>query len=404
MIARLLPLVTTAPLLVCLVTRPDQATPGWGLVAAARDLLGGGLTELRLAPLSTPEVVTLISSLVSSEDLPADLQSVILERADGNPLFVEEIVRVLFEQGALRRDAAGRLAPVDGSAATHIPDTLNRLLLARIDRLADEPKRTLRVASVVGREFLVRILDEVLAGVGRPQSRAALLSQLGALEYSSLIELVAGRPELGYLFRHALVREAAYAAVLRADRRMLHRAVAVALEKAYPDRLDELSATLAYHFERAETRDRALYYLVRAADQARERFANAEAIALYRAALIHADAAADDALAGDGTADPARVGSSMAGPSIALRERLGGVLTLTGQHEAARDVFAGALQRLPAGAVIDRARLLRLVGDAWMEPRQMDQVFASFAAAQVLLTGPAAEAARAGGRSGSPSS
>ncbi len=387
-LARLLPLVGSAPLIVCLVTRPDEATPGWGLVTAARDLPGAVLTELRLAPLSTPEVVTLISSLVRSGDLPADLQSVILERAEGIPLFVEEIVRVLFERGALRRDAAGRLQPIDGSAATDIPDTLNRLLLARIDRLADEPKRTLRVASVLGREFLVRILDDVLAGIGQAQSRAALLTQLGALECSSLVELLVGRPELGYLFRHALVREAAYAAVLRADRRMLHRAVAEALEQAYPDRLDELGATLAYHFERAEARDRALFYLVRAADQARERFANAEAVALYRAALAHADAAADD-----GTADAARGGSSGPGLSIALRERLGGVLTLTGQHEAARSVLGSALERLPAGSVIDRARLLRLVGDAWMEPRQMEQVFASFAAAQELLTGPDAEAA-----------
>ncbi len=387
-LARLLPLVTSAPLLLCFVTRPDHSTPGWGLVTAARDQLGAGLNELWLAPLSTPEVVTLTASLVGFGDLPADLQSVILERAEGNPLFVEEIVSALFEQGALRRDAEGQLEPIDGGAATDIPDTLNRLLLARIDRLADEPKRTLRVASVLGREFLAGILDDVLAGIGQAQSQAALLSQLGALEYSNLIELMVGRPELGYLFRHALVREAAYAAVLKADRRMLHRAVAEALETTYPDRLDELGATLAYHFERAEARDRALYYLVRAADQARERFANAEAIALYRAALAHADAAADD-----GAADVAREGPSIAGPSIDLRERLGGVLTLTGRHEEARGVFGSALRRLPAGAVIDRARLQRLVGDAWMEPRQMEQVFASFAAAQELLVGPIAEAA-----------
>src|SRR5215510_4596536 len=109
----------------------------------------------------------------------------------------------------------------------------------------------------------------------------SLISQLNTLESTGLIRLVSAQPELEYLFRHALVQDAAYGSLLKRDRKQLHLAVGEALERLYPEQRDEQAATLAYHYERAEVRDKAIHYLTRAGDRAREGYANAEALAFY---------------------------------------------------------------------------------------------------------------------------
>ena len=112
-----------------------------------------------------------------------------------------------------------------------------------------------------------------------------LIGQLNLLESTGLIRLATAQPELEYLFRHALVQDAAYASLLKQDRKKLHLTVGEALERLYAEQQDEQAATLAYHFEKAEVRDKAIHYLSRAAELAREGYANAEAIAFYRAAI-----------------------------------------------------------------------------------------------------------------------
>src|SRR5262245_41003182 len=113
----------------------------------------------------------------------------------------------------------------------------------------------------------------------------SLQSQLSTLEASALVRLAATEPEIEYLFRHALVQEAAYGSILKADRRTLHVAVAETLERLYPDQLDELAVLLAYHFEAAQAWPRALQWLTRAADRANAEFALVEARELYQRAL-----------------------------------------------------------------------------------------------------------------------
>src|SRR5262245_60617831 len=109
-----------------------------------------------------------------------------------------------------------------------------------------------------------------------------LISQLNTLESAGLVRLVAAQPELEYLFRHALVQDAAYQSLLKQDRRKLHATVGEALEGLFPNQIDELAATLAYHYERAEAHDKAARYLRRAGDRARSSYANSEAIAFYQ--------------------------------------------------------------------------------------------------------------------------
>jgi class 3 adenylate cyclase len=162
LLIKLLTLTTEAPILLCFVTRPDRDAPGWRLVTSARESLGAaGFTELSLNPLSDSDSRLLVYNLLEIEALPDHIRSIILQKAEGNPFFVEEVIRMLMDRGALvKKDgawAAGReLETVE------IPDNLQGLLLARIDRMPEDVKRTLRVASVIGRQFSVRVLEQVL--------------------------------------------------------------------------------------------------------------------------------------------------------------------------------------------------------------------------------------------------
>ncbi len=161
LLIKLLPLTSSSPLLFCFVTRPDRDAPGWKIVAAARESQGVGLTEFLLNPLSEADSRQLVSNLLEIESLPEAIRDIILKKAEGNPFFVEEVIRMLIDRGAILKNgeswAAGREIQT-----VEIPDNLQGLLLARIDRLPEDVKRALRVASVIGRQFSVRVLEQVL--------------------------------------------------------------------------------------------------------------------------------------------------------------------------------------------------------------------------------------------------
>jgi adenylate cyclase len=163
-LTKLLPLISEAPIMLCLVTRPDRDAHGWKLVAAAREKLGAGLTEINLNPLNEADSRQLVSNLLEIESLPDNIRGLILKKAEGNPFFVEEVIRMLIDRGAIYKQGNSWAAGKEISAI-EIPDNLQGLLLARIDRLPDDVKRTLRVASVIaviGRQFSVHVLEQVL--------------------------------------------------------------------------------------------------------------------------------------------------------------------------------------------------------------------------------------------------
>ncbi len=120
------------------------------------------LTEIRLQPLSDAEGRELVANLLEIESLPDQVRDNIMARAEGNPFFVEEVIRMLIERGAIVR-SGDRWMANESINAVEIPETLHSLLLARIDQLPDDAKRSLRVASVIGRQFPVRVLERVLS-------------------------------------------------------------------------------------------------------------------------------------------------------------------------------------------------------------------------------------------------
>jgi hypothetical protein len=158
---QLLPSVAGLPVLLVLNSRVERASAGWRLIGGARDVFGDALTEIRLEPLSVSDSRTLVSNLLTIESLPAETRDLILDKAEGNPFFVEEVTRMLIDRGAIVRDG-DRWVATELVSGIEIPDTLHGLLLARIDRLPAATRRTLRVASVIGRQFGVTILERLL--------------------------------------------------------------------------------------------------------------------------------------------------------------------------------------------------------------------------------------------------
>ncbi len=268
-----------AVLLVC-TYRPQPGTAWAGVEEVAARACPGRHRALRLAPLSAGESEVLAASLLAAAGLPAGLKARVLERAQGNPFYMEEIVRSLL-------DAAG--AAGTGQAA--VPDTLQGLLMARIDSLPEATRRTLQTAAVVGRTFTPRLLA---AAAGRPRS---LTQHLRALQREGMLCALPGSPEPHYTFRHHLLQEAAYNSLLKRDRATSHRRVAVALERLFPERDEELAGLLAYHWERAGEGAKAVEWLLRAGDRARLLYAHQEAAGYYERALALLEAEADSSRA-----------------------------------------------------------------------------------------------------------
>ncbi|MBI3454687.1 MAG: AAA family ATPase [Candidatus Rokubacteria bacterium] len=231
-------------------------------------------TRIALTTLSTEDSIQMAGALLATERLPEDLQALIVRKAEGNPFFVEEVIKSLQEVGALRR-SGDRYVLAERLDGIVVPDTVQDVVMARIDRLAEAPKRVLQHASVIGREFTRRLLDRIAE---RPERTEDALRELKALE---LIYEKRVFPEIEYTFKHALTQEVAYNSLLVARRKELHRLIGVAIESLHGDRLTEQYEVLAYHFSKAQAWTEALAYLLKAANKAARAFATREAITLY---------------------------------------------------------------------------------------------------------------------------
>lgn len=276
-------LADQAPVLFLCAFRPYRSSPAWQVKIAAETDYPHRYTQINLVPLSDEESGVLVDNLLSISELPEELRQVVLRKAEGNPFFIEEVVRTLIESGLVQRDESGMHWQASPQAAAEmalsIPDTLQALLLARIDRMEKEARRTLQLASVIGRSFYYRVLQAIA------DMQNNLDQRLLELQRAELIREGARWPELEYMFRHELTRDAAYNSILRRQRRLYHRAVGETIENLFPDRLEEEAHRLAYHFEEAMMLSKALKYYRLAGDKAARLYANREAIDHYRRAI-----------------------------------------------------------------------------------------------------------------------
>jgi tetratricopeptide (TPR) repeat protein len=250
-------------------TRPDYRPPLSHLTFHA---------ALALSTLPNADTARIAAELIGVDQLPPALQALILDKADGNPFFVEELVRALRELDVIRRDGDD-IVVARPLSETPLPDTIEDLIMARVERLAEEPRGVLRVAGVIGREFTRSVLDRVAPSSIDVDGALRALSAAGLIHERRLF------PEVEHAFKHALTHEVAYASVPAAERRVLHRRIAESVEALHPDRLTEMAPLLARHYSAAEDWARAVGYLVRAADGAARSFATREALALYDQAI-----------------------------------------------------------------------------------------------------------------------
>jgi class 3 adenylate cyclase/tetratricopeptide (TPR) repeat protein len=270
------------PLLIICVSRPDQGSPYWRIRQQATQNLGDKLIHLQLNPLTDNEALELVHSVLDLESLPPELEYLILRRAEGNPLFVEEILRTFIEQGTLVQEN-GRWRADWPVADTELPETLQGMLTARIDRLDDATKRVVQIAAVIGRVFRKSVLARVV------DDDQVLSSSLRQLLDASIIRQRsdANEPDTEYIFKHILTQEAAYQTLLAQQRKVYHREVADALARLYWERGEAFigASLVATHYEKAEVWPRALRYLERAGDGMRAAFSNQEAVDYYSRAL-----------------------------------------------------------------------------------------------------------------------
>jgi serine phosphatase RsbU (regulator of sigma subunit)/tetratricopeptide (TPR) repeat protein len=286
-ISQLILLAREAPILFCMSARVDRGSAGWRLIRNAGETLGGLAKEINLHALSVEASRELIAQLPPSRKSD-EFADVILERAEGNPLFIEEITRMLLEKGVL-------VKPQVEDADLRIPETLQALLDERINLLPEDTRGLLQCASVLGREFSVSVLQGMATIDASP---ADLRTQLSEIESADLISLVRVQPELIYRFRHTLLYEAVYSSLTQEQQSRLNLAAGEALESlAVSSEADlwDLSVRLARHFGRAGDRKRALKYRRKAGQAALATYANVEAESHLRRALDLVETSAEKA-------------------------------------------------------------------------------------------------------------
>ena len=225
-------------------------------------------TQIALRSLAPFDGVAVVRSISQRETLPAPTEQLILKKAEGNPFFLEELTWAMIEHA-------------DAGADLHVPDTVQGVLMARIDRLPEEPKVLLQTASVLGREFSLRLLRAIW---DKPETFEDGLMGLRQLEF--LYERI-GSEGILYVFRHALTQDVAYDSLLTSRRRALHAEAGQALETLYAGRLDEVYDLLAYHYARTDLADKAVMYLARFAEKAAHSYAHAEAATALQEAIHH---------------------------------------------------------------------------------------------------------------------
>jgi tetratricopeptide (TPR) repeat protein len=235
-------------------------------------------TQLRLDPLGKESAQEMLMGLLGDDKDLVGLKRLVIERTEGNPFFMEEMVQSLFEQGVLLRDGAVKLAkPLND---IRVPPTVQGILASRIDRLAAADKELLQTLAVLGREFPLGLIKRVTG-----KSDEELEAMLSELRLAEFIYEQPALPDVEYIFKHALTQEVAYNSVLIECRRLLHERAGQSIEELFGDRLDDHLTELAHHFDRAGNAPKAVEYLGRTGTGAAQQGAHSEAIGYFTRAL-----------------------------------------------------------------------------------------------------------------------
>jgi predicted ATPase/class 3 adenylate cyclase len=360
--------VLEAPLVYMCLSRNFNEESLERLLQKAERYLGKQCLHLSLAQLNPLESQKLLAELLAVPKLPPNLHDQILSRSAGNPLYLEEILRMLIDEEKIHY-VGGHWQPATGILAESlgVPDTLQGLILARFDRMEPTQRRVLQIASVIGRNFSSRVLRDVLRQ--EEFEEVPLQAYFDELEQRGFILPQAGLSDFDYYFKHVLVSDAIYSALLKSERSELHGQVGEAIERLYPERLDEMVELLARHYAWSARSDRALHYLLLAGKKEARNYANQQARQSFEQAL--------DLLA--------RIDHDP-GQEIEAHIGLADVLVFTGNYPNAVQHYQNALDLL---ATLDRdqtahqrSSLLAKLSTAYERQGSYDQALAMLSEAQ----------------------
>jgi class 3 adenylate cyclase/tetratricopeptide (TPR) repeat protein len=263
----------TVPMLTLMTCRPAFRSPWSGRAH---------VTSLTLNRLSRQHVERMVRAIAGAETVPNELVEQVVAATDGVPLFVEEVTRLVIASehrpDGSRYDAGARARP-----AVTIPATLQDSLMARLDAMG-AAKRTAQLGSTIGRQFSYALLRAV-----SPLAETVLQQDLGTLVAADLLYQRGVGAQTAYVFKHALIQEAAYASLLRRTRQRYHRRIARLLEEQFPDIASSQPELVAYHYVQSEAWEAAFGYLYKAGEKARQAYANQEALAFFTQALEVSD-------------------------------------------------------------------------------------------------------------------
>jgi class 3 adenylate cyclase/tetratricopeptide (TPR) repeat protein len=318
--------LATTPILLIILYRPEY-THRWGSKSF--------YTNIRVDQLSLSTSSELVQSILSEGEIVPELRDLILGKAAGNPLFMEELTHSLLENGSIEKKddhytLSRKLSDIQ------VPDTVQGIIASRIDRLDESLKRIMHVASVIGREFAFRILQSIT------EMKEELKTHLVNLQGLELIYEKRLFPELEYIFKHALTQEVAYNSLLLARRKEIHGKIGRAIEELYADRLHEFYEMLAYHYSKSDDLAKGVGYGEKAAARAASVYAYVEAAQLL-----------EQAIEVQQVFDPQDKAKR-----CDLLLALGDALRLGGQARRARDVELAEAYSL-AESIGDRARASR---------------------------------------------
>jgi ABC-type oligopeptide transport system substrate-binding subunit/class 3 adenylate cyclase len=277
-LSEIMSLTDRVPLLLILLMRVEREHGSWRLKQLAETEYPHRCTEMTLSRLSDDQADQLMNHLLGEGEFPEQIKELVRTRSEGNPFYLEEVIYHLVDNGLIER-VGGEWHVNDAIVVVGIPETLQGVLLARIDRLEEDVRRTLQIASVIGRSFLFSLLEAI------SEAEQELDEHLSKLQRMDLVREKTRLPELEYIFKHTLTQEAAYNSLLLGRRKEFHLKVGEAIETLFPGRREEFLGLLAHHYEAAGALEKARDYLLRAGDQARLAYANEEAIEFYHRVL-----------------------------------------------------------------------------------------------------------------------
>jgi len=271
-------LAETQRILFVNVFRPDHKETGGRVIETIKERLPVYYVEIELEPLDEGMSEALITNMLNIKGIHHAVIGQIVERSGGNPFFIEEVVQSIIDEGAVAlKNGAFEVTDKIGEIA--VPHTINDVLMARIDRLEEKTRNLVKIASVIGRNFFYRVLVDVASTIEDIDGRLSHLKDVQLIRERRRMD------EVEYLFKHALVQEAAYESIIHRKRKELHLSVARSIERVFGNRLNEFYGMLAYHYSKAEDMEKSEEYLIKAGEEALKSSASNEALYFYKEAL-----------------------------------------------------------------------------------------------------------------------